>query len=116
MFGRPGCALNRPTWFPVKGSSATRLPPSAQLPLSDTIFLDPRNRHRPHLSATLLDRRAGNDWPRLLRRGRDRSGGGFRILYVQVFGRCNDEPATRLEPAETERPKYPEKSLPDNNR
>jgi len=22
-FGRPGCALNRPTWFPIKGSSAS---------------------------------------------------------------------------------------------
>ena len=30
-----------------------------------------------HLSATLLDRRAGNGWARLLRCGRDRSGGGF---------------------------------------
>jgi len=44
---------------------------------------------------------------------RDRSGGGFRMLYVQVFGRWQmTRPATRLEPAKTERPKYPEKSLP----
>ena len=31
-----------------------------------TIFRDPRNRHRPHLSATLLDGRAGTGWARLL--------------------------------------------------
>ena len=41
------------------------------------IFRDPRNRHRHHLSATLLDGRAGNGWARLLRCGRDRSDGGF---------------------------------------
>jgi len=34
---------------------------------------DPRNRHRHHLSATLLDGRAGNGWARWLRCGRDRS-------------------------------------------
>jgi len=31
-----------------------------------TIFRDPRNRHRHHLSATQLDGRAGNGWARLL--------------------------------------------------
>ena len=36
-----------------------------------------RNRYRHHLSATLLDGRVGNGWARLLRCGRDRSGGGF---------------------------------------
>ena len=35
------------------------------------------NRHRHHISATLLDGRAGNGWARLLRCGRDRSGGGL---------------------------------------
>src|SRR5215470_3396211 len=39
--------------------------------------MDPRNRHRHHLSATLLDGRTGNGWARLSRCGRDRSDGGF---------------------------------------
>ena len=41
-----------------------------QLLCPTTIFRDPRNRHRHHLSATLLDGRAGNGWAWLLRLGR----------------------------------------------
>src|SRR6516164_5990942 len=51
--------------------------PASTSPSPTTIFRDPRNRHRHHLSATLLDGRAGNGWARLLRCGRDRSVGGF---------------------------------------
>ena len=56
-FGRPGCDLNRPTWSPVKASSALVFPQLAQLRLSDNDFSGSRNRHRHHLSATLLDGR-----------------------------------------------------------
>ena len=35
-----------------------------------------------HLSSTLLDGLARNGWARLLRCGRDRSGGGFRTLVM----------------------------------
>src|SRR5215472_10615192 len=73
-FGRPGCALNRPTWSPVKGSSARVSPNRLSYGCPTTIFGDPRNRHRHHLSATLLDGRAGNGWAWLLRCGRDRLG------------------------------------------
>ena len=37
-FGRPGRALSRPTWSPVKGQFRSRFPPSAQLRLSDNDF------------------------------------------------------------------------------
>jgi len=81
-FGPPGCALNRPTWSPVKGSSARVSPNRLSYGCPTTIFLDPRNRHRHHLSATLLDGRAGNGWARLLRCGRDRSDGGVSECWL----------------------------------
>jgi len=57
---------------PGKGPSA-RVSPSAQLLLSDNDFSG-----SPQPTPTsLLDGRAGNVWARLLRCGRDRSGGGF---------------------------------------
>ena len=59
-----------------------------------TIFRDPRNRHRHHLSATLLDGRAGNGWARLLRRGRDRSGGRFPNAGYEPHPSCGDCPLT----------------------
>ena len=41
------------------------------------------NRHRHHLSATLLDGRAGNGWARLLRYGREIArAAGFRMLVM----------------------------------
>ena len=81
-FGPPGCALNGPTWSPVKGSSARVSPNRLSYGCPTTIFLDPRNRHRHHLSATLLDGRAGNGWARLLRCGRDRSDGGVSECWL----------------------------------
>jgi len=57
--------------------AAVVFPPSAQVLLSDNDFSGSPNRHRHHLSATLLDGRAGNGWARLLRCGRDHSDGGF---------------------------------------
>ena len=53
-------------------------------------FSGSRNRHRHHLSATLLDGRAGNGWARLLRCGRDRSGGGFPNAGYEPHPSCND--------------------------
>ena len=49
-FGRPGCALNKPTWSPIKGSSASVSTIRSGYCCSATIFRDPRNRHRHHLS------------------------------------------------------------------
>jgi hypothetical protein len=40
-FGRPGCALNRPTWSPVKGSSARVSPNRLSYGCPTTIFGDP---------------------------------------------------------------------------
>jgi len=94
-FGRPGRALNRPTWSPVKGSSASVSPNRLSYGCPTTIFLDPRNRHRHHLSATLLDRRPGNGWARLLRCGRDRSGGGFPNAGYGPHPSCGDCPIPR---------------------
>jgi len=62
---------------PGKGQFRSCFPHRLSYGCPTTIFLDLRNRHRHHLSATLLDGRAGNGWARLLRCGRDRSGGGF---------------------------------------
>jgi hypothetical protein len=45
--------------------------------LSDNLFLDSATDTDIISSATLLDGRAGNGWARLLRCGRDPSGGGF---------------------------------------
>src|SRR6516165_9139611 len=60
---------------------------------------------RHHLSATLLDGRAGNGWARLLRCGRDRSGGGFPNAGYEPPPLCGDCPSTaRSRPKE--RPKY----------
>ena len=89
-FGPPGCALNGPTWSPVKGSSARVSPNRLSYGCPTTIFLDPRNRHRHHLSATLLDGRAGNGWARLLRCGRDRSDGGFPNAGYEPHPSCGD--------------------------
>jgi len=93
-FGRPGRALNRPTWSPVNGSSARVSPNRLSYGCPTTIFRDPRNRRRHHLSATLLDGRAGNGWARLLRRGRDRSGGGFPNAGYEPHPSCGDRPLT----------------------
>jgi hypothetical protein len=67
-----------------------------------TIFRDPRNRHRHHLSATLLDGRAGNGWARLLRRGRDRSGGRFPNAGYEPHPSCGDCPLTANHEPRTE--------------
>jgi hypothetical protein len=91
---RPGCALNRPTWSPVKGSSARVSPNRLSYGCPTTIFGDPRNRHRHHLSATLLDGRAGNGWAWLLRCGRDRLGGGFPNAGCEPHPSCGDCPLT----------------------
>ena len=89
-FGRPGCALNRPTWSPIKGSSARVSPNRLSYGCPTTIFGDPRNRHRHHLSATLLDGRGGNGCAWLLRCGRDRLGGGFPNAGYEPHPSCDD--------------------------
>ena len=92
--GGSGCALNRPTGSPVKGSFARVSPNWLSYGCPTTNFLDPRNRHRHHLSATLLDGRAGNGWARLLRCARDRSGGGFPNAGYEPHPSCGDCPLT----------------------
>jgi len=47
-----------------------------------TIFRDPRNRHRHHLSATLLDGRAGNGWAGCNDAGAIARAAGFRMLVM----------------------------------
>ena len=94
---------------PGKGQFRKRFPHPPSYCCPTTILLDPRNRHRHHLSATLLDGRAENGWARLLRCGRDRSGGGFPNAGYEPHPSCGDCPLTaRSRPKE--RPKYPEKS------
>src|SRR5215471_6801084 len=80
-----------------------------------TIFRDTGADTDIHFSATLLDGRAGNGWARLLRCGRDRSGGGFPNAGYEPHPSCDDCSLTALGAGQKERPKYPEKSLPDNN-
>ena len=50
---------------------------------------------------------------RLLRCGRDRLGGGFPNAGYEPHPSCGDCPLTGA--GQKKRPKYPEKSLPDNN-
>ena len=97
-FARPGCALNRPTWSPVKGSSARVSPIRSGIVVRQRFFWI-RNRHRHHLSATLLDGRAGNGWARLSRCGRDRSGGGFPNAGYEPHLSYGDCPLAASEPA-----------------
>ena len=76
--------------------------------------MDPRNRHRHHLSATLLDGQAGNGLGPVVTCGPDRSDGGFPNAGYEpasVMRRLSFNP---LGAGQKERPKYPEKSLPDN--
>ena len=47
-----------------------------------TIFRDPRNRHRHHLSATRLDGRAGNGWAGCNDAGAIARAAGFRMLVM----------------------------------
>jgi len=47
-----------------------------------TIFRDPRNRHRHHLSATLLDGRAGNGWAGCNDAVAIARAAGFRMLVM----------------------------------
>src|SRR6202008_4501030 len=92
-FGRPGCALNRPTWSPVKGSSAHVSPNRLSYGCPTTIFGDPRNRHRHHLSATLLDGGLETAGPSCYD-GRDRLGGGFPNAGYEPHPSCGDCPLT----------------------
>jgi len=84
---------------PDKGQFRSRFHQPLSYCCPTTIFRDPRNRHRHHLSATLLDGRAGNGWARLLRCGRDRSGGGLPNAGYEPHQSCGDCPLTGSEPA-----------------
>jgi hypothetical protein len=48
--------------IPDKGQFRSRFHHPLSYCCPTTILLDPRTRHRHHLSATLLDGRAGNGW------------------------------------------------------
>jgi hypothetical protein len=80
---------------PGKGQFRPRFPQSAQLRLSDNLFLDPATDTDIISSATLLDGRTGNGWARLLQCGRDRSGGGFPNAGYEPHPSCGDCPVTR---------------------
>jgi hypothetical protein len=117
-FGRPGCALNRPTWSPIKAVPLA-FPLSAQLSLSGNDFFGifwPVFWPAPtSSSATLLVGRAGNGWARLLRCGRDRSGGGFPNARYEPASVMRRLSLNRSEPDEKSGQNIPKKSLPDNN-
>src|SRR6201984_2733928 len=81
-FRRPGCALNSPTWSPVKGRSARVSPNRLSYGCPTTIFRDPHNRLRHHLSATLLDGRAGNGWAGCYDALAIARPAGFRMLVI----------------------------------
>jgi hypothetical protein len=53
-FGRPGCALNRPTWSPIEGSSARVFYHPLSYCCPTTIFLDPHNRDQHHTTFELV--------------------------------------------------------------
>ena len=84
--------------IPDKGQFRPRFPLSAQLRLSDNLFLDPATDTDIISSATLLDGRAKR-LARLLRCGRDRSGGGFpnagMSRTASVMRRLSSEPAKK---------------------
>jgi hypothetical protein len=83
---------------PGKGQFRSRFPHLLSYCCATTIFLDPRNRHRHHLSATLLDGRAGDGWAQLLRCGRDRSD-GFRNAGYEPASVMRRLSLNRSEPA-----------------
>jgi hypothetical protein len=62
---------------PDKGQFRSRFHHPLSYCCPTTIFRDPRNRHRHHLSATLLDGRVGNGWGPVVTMRCDRSDGGF---------------------------------------
>jgi len=93
-FGRPGCALNRPTWSPVKGSSARVSPNRLSYGCPTTISRDPRNRYRHHLRQNFWTGGLENGWARLSRCGRDRSEGGFPNAGYEPHPSCGDRSLT----------------------
>ena len=105
---RPGCALDRPTWSPVKGSSARVSTIRSAAVVRQRFFGIPAT-DTDIISRNTSGRAGWNGWARLLRCGRDRSGGGFPNAGYEPHPSCGDCPLTaRSRPKE--RPKYPEKS------
>jgi hypothetical protein len=58
--------------------------------------MDPRNRHRHHLSATLLDGRAENGWARLYDAVAIARAAGFRILVMSRIRHATIVPNTAV--------------------
>jgi hypothetical protein len=82
LFGRPGCALNRPTWSALKGSSA-RVSTIGSATVVRQRFSGSSHRHRHHLSATLLDGGLENGLgPVVMMRSRSLGRPGFRKLIM----------------------------------
>jgi len=91
-FGRPGRALNRPSWSPVKGSSARVSPIGSATVVRQRFFWIPAT------DTDIIS--AQHFWTG----GRETAGPG-----------CYDAVAIARAGSQKERPKYPEKSFPDNN-
>src|SRR5215831_15125160 len=85
--------------IPDKGQFRSRFHHPLSYCCPATIFRDPLNRHRHHLNATFLDGRAGSGWGRLLRCGRDRSGGGFPSAGYEPASVMRRLSLNRSEPA-----------------
>src|SRR6516162_3329021 len=80
----------RPAWLrpnqtdlvPGKGQFRSRFSHPLRCCCPTTIFRDPRNRHRHHLSATFLDGRAGNGWAGCYDAVAIARAAGFRMLVM----------------------------------
>ena len=106
-FGRPGCALSRSPWSPVKGSSASVSPNRLSHGCQTTIF-----RGSPQPTQHFWTGGPETAGPGCYDAVAIARAAGFRML---VMSRIRHAVPSRSEPAKKERSKYPEKSLPDNN-
>jgi hypothetical protein len=108
-FGRPGCALNRPTWFPVKGSSARVSTIRSATVVRQRFFWMPQP--TPTSSQRNTSGRAG--WKRLARSLRCgvaiARAAGFRMLVMSRIRQCGDCPLTARS-----RPKKSGQNIPKN--
>ena len=97
--GHPDWGMRPPPRLPMRfrpGGHSLRSAPPPRAMLSDNDFSGSlRNRRRHHLSATLLDRRAGNGWARCYDAAVIARAAGFRMLVMGRIRQCSDCPFPR---------------------